>query len=67
MRPSAPVRRGDEASGEESMLTPETRGRQRHRRAWRRMATPGNRLLDGWPVLADDATLVTEGDERWAL
>ena len=35
-------RRGDEANGEDSMLTPETRGRQHHRRSgdsWRLLAT----------------------------
>ena len=39
-------RRGDEASGEDLMLTPETRGRQRHRR----MATHGDswQMFEGW-------------------
>ena len=65
---SVPPRRSaqDGASGEESMLTPDTHGRQRHGQvanhgdAWQRRACAGG-------IVADDATLVRDGDRRWEL
>ena len=35
--------------------------------AWRLMATPGNRRSCAGGIVADDATLVRNGDERWEL
>ena len=65
---SVPPRRSaqDGASGEESMLTPDTHRRQCHRQAanhgdsWRTRRCAGG-------IVTDDATLVRDGDRRWEL
>ena len=56
----------DGASGEESMLTPDTHGRQRHRQAANHGDSRQRRSCAGG-IVTDDATLVRNGDKRWDL
>lgn len=60
---SVPPRRStqDGASGEESMLTPVTPGRQRHRQAANHGDSRQRRSCAGG-IITDDATLVRDGD-----